>query len=165
MIPLIKLLVLDVDGTLTDGGVALDGTGGEWKRFDIQDGMGIVRLQKDGVEVALISGRHSEATARRALELGIRAVVNGVGEKLPALEDLCRSRGFLPEEVCFVGDDINDIECIRWSGLGVAVRNARLDVKAFADWITPSSGGYGAIRDVADHICALNGGSHAPKSV
>lgn len=165
MIPLIKLLVLDVDGTLTDGGVALDGNGGEWKRFDIQDGMGIARLQKDGVEVALISGRYSEATARRALELGIREVVNGISEKLPALKSLCCSRGFLPEEVCFVGDDINDIECIRWSGLGIAVRNARLEVKALADWITPSSGGHGAIRDAADRIRTLNGGSHVPKSV
>lgn len=165
MILLIKLLVLDVDGTLTDGGVALDGAGGEWKRFDIQDGMGIARLQKDGVEVALISGRYSAATARRALELGIREVVNGISEKLPALKSLCCSRGFLPEEVCFVGDDINDIECIRWSGLGVAVRNARLDVKAFADWVTPSSGGHGAIRDVADHIRTLNGGSHVPETV
>lgn len=154
-----------MDGTLTDGGVVLDGAGGEWKRFDIQDGMGIARLQKDGVEVAIISGRHSEATARRALELGIREVVNGISEKLPALKDLCCSRGFLPEEVCFVGDDINDIECIRWSGLGVAVRNARLDVKAFSDWVTPSPGGHGAIRDVADHIRALNGGSHVPETV
>lgn len=165
MIPLIKLLVLDVDGTLTDGGVALDGNGEEWKRFDIQDGMGIARLQKEGVEVALISGRHSEATARRALELGIREVVNGVSEKLPVLENLCRSRGLLPEEVCFVGDDINDIECIRWSGLGIAVRNARLEVKALADWITPSSGGQGAIRDVAERIRAMNGDPHVPKSV
>jgi len=164
LIPLIKLLVLDVDGTLTDGGVSIDGTGREWKRFDIQDGMGIVRLQKNGVEVALISGRHSEATGRRALELGISEVVNGIGEKLPALEALCRSRGFLPEEVCFVGDDINDIDCIRWSGLGIAVRNARLDVKALADWITPSSGGQGAIRDVAERILMLNGGPHVPKS-
>lgn len=165
MIPLIKLLVLDVDGTLTDGGVTLDGNGGEWKRFDIQDGMGIARLQKDGVEVALISGRYSEATARRAQELGIREVVNGISEKLPALKSLCCSRGFLPEEVCFVGDDINDIECIRWSGLGIAVRNARLEVKALADWITPSSGGHGAIRDAAERIRTLNGGSHVPKSV
>ncbi len=153
-----------MDGTLTDGGVALDGSGGEWKRFDIQDGMGIFRLQKRGVEVALISGRRSEATARRARELGIREVVNGVGEKLPALQELCRTRQVLPEEVCFVGDDLNDIDCIRWSGLGVAVRNARLEVKAMADWITPSCGGYGAVRDVADKILALNGGSYVPQN-
>lgn len=126
--------------------------------------MGITRLQKCGVEVVLISGRHSEATDRRARELGIGEVVNGVGEKLPVLQSICRVRGFLPEEVCFVGDDINDIDCIRWSGLGVAVRNARLDVKAVAGWITPSPGGQGAIRDVADRILALNGGPYAPQS-
>jgi 3-deoxy-D-manno-octulosonate 8-phosphate phosphatase (KDO 8-P phosphatase) len=154
-----------VDGTLTDGGVALDGSGGEWKRFDIQDGMGIVRLQRTGVEVALISGRRSEATVLRARELGIREVVNGIGDKLPALQALCRSRGTLQEETCFVGDDVNDIDCIRWSGLGVAVRNARLEVKAAADWITPSCGGYGAVRDVAERILALNGGPHAPQGV
>ncbi len=159
------MLVLDVDGTLTDGGIILDGSGGEWKRFDIQDGMGIARLQKNGVEVALLSGRRSEATAGRARELGIREVVNGITEKLPALQSLCRSKQVRPEEVCYVGDDLNDIECIRWSGLGVAVRNARLDVKAAADWITPSCGGYGAVRDVADRILALNGACHVPKSV
>lgn len=137
---------------------------GESKRFDIQDGMGIVRLQKCGVEVVLISGRHSEATGRRARELGIAEVLNGVSVKLPALQAVCAARGLLPEEVCFVGDDINDIDCIRWSGLGIAVRNARLDVKAVADWITPAAGGCGAIRDVAERILALNGGSHARES-
>jgi len=149
-----------VDGTLTDGGVALDGQGGEWKRFDIQDGMGIARLQREGVEVALISGRRSEATTRRAEELGIREVVNGIRDKLPALKELCDSRGLASHEVCYVGDDVNDISCILWSGLGVAVRNARLEVKAAADWITPSSGGCGAVRDVAERIMAINGGFH-----
>lgn len=153
-----------MDGTLTDGGIFLDGAGREWKRFDIQDGMGLARLQKSGVEVALLSGRHSEATAVRARELGIREVVNGVTEKLPVLQFLCRSRGIPPEEVCYVGDDLNDIECIRWSGLGVAVRNAKIEVKAAADWITPSSGGKGAVREVADRILALNGGPHAPQN-
>jgi len=157
------MLVLDVDGTLTDAGVFIDGTGTESKRFDIQDGMGIARLQRSGVEVAFLSGRHSEATARRALELGIREVVNGIGEKLPALQALARSRGLLPEEVCYVGDDVNDIDCMRWSGLGVAVRNARLDVKATADWITGSPGGHGAIREVAERIMELNGGPDGPK--
>lgn len=147
-----------MDGTLTDGGVALDGQGGEWKRFDIQDGMGIARLQREGVEVALISGRRSEATARRAAELGIREVVNGIREKLPALKDLSDSRGLTADEVCYVGDDVNDMDCILWSGLGVAVRNARLEVKAAADWITPSAGGCGAVRDVAERIIAINSG-------
>jgi len=151
-----------VDGTLTDGGIFLDGAGREWKRFDIQDGMGLARLQKSGVEVALLSGRRSEATAARARELGIAEVVNGVSDKLPALQALCRSRGIHPEEVCFVGDDLNDIECIRWCGLGVAVRNAQIDVKAVADWITPSRGGQGAVREVAERILALNGDPHAP---
>lgn len=153
-----------MDGTLTDGGIFLDGAGREWKRFDIQDGMGLARLQKSGVEVALLSGRRSEATAARARELGIAEVVNGVSDKLPALQALCRSRGIHPEEVCFVGDDLNDIECIRWCGLGVAVRNARIDVKAVADWITPSRGGQGAVREVADRILALNGDPHAPQN-
>jgi 3-deoxy-D-manno-octulosonate 8-phosphate phosphatase (KDO 8-P phosphatase) len=153
-----------VDGTLTDGGIVLDGAGREWKRFDIQDGMGLACLQKRGVEVALLSGRHSEATAARARELGIREVVNGVAEKLPALQAMCRSKGILPEEVCFVGDDLNDIDCIRWSGLGVAVRNARLEVKAAADWITPSCGGQGAVREVAERILAMNGGPHVPQN-
>jgi len=126
--------------------------------------MGLARLQKSGVEVALLSGRRSEATAARARELGIAEVVNGVSDKLPALQALCRSRGIHPEEVCFVGDDLNDIECIRWCGLGVAVRNARIDVKAVADWITPSRGGQGAVREVADRILALNGDPHAPQN-
>lgn len=152
-----------MDGTLTDGGVALDANGGEWKRFDIQDGMGIARLRRSGVEVAIISGRYSGSTIRRAQELGILEVVNGTAEKLPVLQGLCRDRGLSPEEVCYVGDDVNDIDCIRWSGMGIAVRNAMLDVKAMADWVTPSVGGNGAIREVAERILVVNGGLHAPE--
>ncbi len=152
-----------MDGTLTDGGVALDANGGEWKRFDIQDGMGIARLRRSGVEVAIISGRYSGSTIRRAQELGILEVVNGTAEKLPVLQELCRDRGLSPEEVCYVGDDVNDIDCIRWSGMGIAVRNAMLDVKAMADWVTPSVGGNGAIREVAERILVVNGGLHAPE--
>lgn len=115
---MIKLFAMDVDGTLTDGGIILHGSGGESKRFDVQDGLGIVRLQAAGVEVAFVSGRRSPATLRRAEDLGVRVCRQGVKDKLAALQDLAKDRGLRPSEVAFVGDDLNDVACLRWAGWG-----------------------------------------------
>ena len=148
---------MDVDGTLTDGGVYLDGNGGEMKRFDIQDGLGLVVLMRMGVKVAFISGRFSPATERRAKELNITACVNGVKDKLPALQNMAHEMGISSAEVAYAGDDMPDVECIKWAGLGLATNNARQNVKAAADWCAPSSGGHGAIRDCAEYIIEYNG--------
>ncbi len=153
---MIRLVALDVDGTLTDGGVFLDGNGAEFKRFDIQDGMGLVLLRKAGIRVAIISGRFSRATEGRARELGVELLFNGVGDKLPVLKKMAVDQGLKSEEIAFVGDDVNDIDCLRWAGLGIAVANGRPEVLEMADRVTSARGGHGAVREAVDLVFALN---------
>ncbi len=147
---------MDVDGTLTDGGIYVDGGEGEYKRFDVQDGMGIVLFRRWGGRVALISGRYSAATERRSRELNVDFLVNGCAEKLPILREVAEKMGAEPGEVVYVGDDVNDLECVEWAGLGVAVANAVAEVCAAADFVTTRRGGEGAVREVADKVLALN---------
>lgn len=154
---MIRLLALDVDGTLTDGGVYLDGGGNEFKRFDIRDGMGLVRLRKAGVTLALISGRASRATERRARDLGIDRVHNGVGDKLPFLQRLAEELDLDAADVAYMGDDVNDLDCLRWSGLSLAPADARPEVLAVVDWVAPLGGGHGAVREAAELILRVNG--------
>lgn len=154
---MIKLFALDVDGTLTDGCVYLDGNGGESKRFDLQDGYGLVQLMRFDVKVVFISGRYSAATQQRADGLKIDRCINGTKDKLRDLKALCEEWGISREEVAFAGDDMPDAECIEWSGLGIAVANARPEIKAAADWQTECHGGYGAIRECAERILVING--------
>ncbi|QTX31626.1 HAD-IIIA family hydrolase [Aminithiophilus ramosus] len=153
----IRLLALDVDGTLTDGGVYLDGAGNEFKRFDIRDGMGLVRLRESGVALALISGRASSSTEARARALGISIVHNGVGEKLPVLKKVAADLGLEASEVAFMGDDVNDLDCLLWAGLSLAPCDARPEVLAAAGWVASLGGGRGAVREAAEKILSLNG--------
>lgn len=152
----IRLFVMDVDGTLTDGGVSFDSSGVESKRYHIQDGMGIKILQAQGVEVAFLSGRHSESTSARAADLGIALCVQGVRDKLPVLTRWATERGLSPEEVAYMGDDLPDLECLRWSGFGVAPCDARPEVLREARYVTPSRSGFGAVRDACDRIVLEN---------
>ena len=147
-----RLLAMDVDGTLTDGGVYLCASGDEFKRFDIQDGMGIALFRKECGKVALISGRYSMATELRARELDVDFLVNGTADKLTSLQKIAERLGVLASEVVYAGDDLNDIACVRWAGLGVAVANAVPELKAAADLTTERSGGAGAIREVVAKI-------------
>ncbi|MDY4033351.1 MAG: HAD hydrolase family protein [Pyramidobacter sp.] len=149
-----RLLAMDVDGTLTDGSVFIDAAGNEFKRFDIQDGMGMVLFRKAGGKVAWISGRFSAVTELRARELHVDFLANGVAEKLPVLRKIAAEAGVSAEEVIFIGDDVNDRECVRWAGLGVAVANAVPGLKASASHVTQRSGGSGAIREVVDMVLA-----------
>ncbi len=158
----IRLLALDVDGTLTDGGVYLDGEGNEFKRFDIRDGMGLVRLRKAGVMLAIVSGRASAATDLRARALGIECVYNGVTDKLPVLQALAAELGLAAGEVAYMGDDVNDIDSLRWAGLSMAPCDARPEVLAVVDWVAPVGGGRGAVREAAEKILSLNGETMRP---
>ena len=153
----IRLLALDVDGTLTDGGVYMNGEGAEFKRFDIRDGMGIVRLRKAGVEVALISGRHSPATERRAQELGITRLYNGVGDKMPVLSALLEELGITLEETAYMGDDVNDVDCLRAAGLALVPADGVPEARAAADYVTARAAGRGAVREAAELILTENG--------
>lgn len=150
----IRILVMDVDGILTDGTVFIPANGDEYKQFSIVDGLGLVSLKKVGVQTALISGRLSGATSARAAELKLDHIVQGKTDKLTELKQLAERLGFEAREICYMGDDEIDIPAIQWAGIGVSVPNGRPSVKALADWVTPLDGGRGAVREVCDRILA-----------
>jgi 3-deoxy-D-manno-octulosonate 8-phosphate phosphatase (KDO 8-P phosphatase) len=157
----IRLLGLDVDGVLTDNGVFLglvDGEAVELKRFDIQDGLGLVLLRSAELPVIWLSGRHSAATATRARELKVEELLQVAGpEKLPAFAALLERRGIAWEEAAFVGDDLADLQVLRRVGLPIAVANAVAEVKAVASYVTRASGGHGAVREVAEVLLKARG--------
>ncbi|WP_461519043.1 3-deoxy-manno-octulosonate-8-phosphatase KdsC [Porticoccus sp.] len=148
----VRLLLLDVDGVLTDGRLYYGNNGEELKAFNIQDGLGIKLLQKNGVKVGIITGRSSALVARRAKELGIELVVQGREDKLNALNDFLATSDYQLEQIAFLGDDLPDLAVIRRVGLGVAVANARPMLAAHALWQTTASGGHGAVRELAELI-------------
>ncbi len=158
----IRLVILDVDGVLTDAGVYLGTTASgesmELKRFDIQDGLGIVLLREAGIEVALVSGRVSEATALRARELGIRECHQDAGaRKLPIVKKIMERMGIGWEAVAMVGDDLPDLPLLHRAGLPVAVGNATSDVRKVAHWTTRRDGGHGAVREFARVLLEARG--------
>jgi len=158
----IKLVVLDVDGVLTDGGVYLgegpDGTEVELKRFDIQDGLGVVMLQAAGIEVALVSGRVSRATEVRAAQLKIRECHQDDGaRKLPVIREMLERLGLDWSQVAMVGDDLPDLPVLRKVGLPVGVGNAVQEVRREVLWSTREDGGSGAVRDFARTLLRARG--------
>lgn len=151
----IKLLVMDVDGTLTDGCVYM-GAGGElMKAFHAQDGYGIVHLlPRLGITPVIITGRSSEILQRRAGELKIRHLYQGVGDKLGKLKELCTQLDVEFRQVAFIGDDLNDLECIRCCGYSGCPADAVPEVLENVDYVCKRSGGRGAVREFIDHIRA-----------
>lgn len=160
----IRLVGLDVDGVLTEGGIYLgdvDGARLEFKRFDIWDGLGIKMLQLAGIEVAIITGRVSEAVSLRAAELGITDVVQDQhARKLPALRKLLAAKGIEERDVAFVGDDLPDLAVLRVVGLPVVVANCTPDLASVGLRLT-RNGGYGAIREFAELLLRARGEWHA----
>lgn len=148
----IELLVLDVDGVLTDGRVFIHSDGTESKGFSILDGHGIRMWQRAGLHVALLSGRASEATARRAEELEIAHVIQGAKSKLPVLKELLEKLSLSPAQAAYIGDDVMDLPIVRYVGFGVAVANAVDELKKHADYVTARQGGDGAVREVIEYI-------------
>ena len=148
----IKLLLLDCDGVLTDGRLYFSAQGEELKVFDVQDGQGIVTWLRSGRQIGIISGRSSPILEKRAAELGIRLVYQGVANKLETAKEIWEELGIGPEQTAFVGDDIPDIELMQACGFGVAVANAVEEVKQDADRVTKKTGGRGAVREVIDHL-------------
>ena len=157
----IRLVVLDVDGVLTDGGIylgAVDGKPMEFKRYDIQDGLGIYFLQKAGIRVAIITGRVSESVRLRAAELGIEDLAQDPNaQKLPALLSMLDKRGIAPSETAFVGDDLPDLAVLRLVGLPVAVANAVPEIVSACAVRLTRSGGHGAIREFAEMLLRARG--------
>ena len=148
----IKLLVLDVDGVLSDGNLYFSDKGDELKAFSTLDGQGIKLLQNAGIEVALITGRKSNIVASRAKELGISKLVQGREDKLDALDDILAELKLTYQEVAYIGDDLPDLACIRRVGFGATVPNANPLIIQHALCCTERSGGQGAVREICDLI-------------
>ncbi len=153
----LQLLVLDVDGVLTDGGLWTTESGEVIKRFDVRDGLGIRLLQQAGVEVAWLSGGKSGATEQRARYLGIRHVLTGVKDKPAALAALQASLGMAAAGTAFVGDDLNDLAVRPAVGLLIATADAVQPLRRRADWVLDRNGGDGAVRRLADEILRVRG--------
>ena len=148
----IRMLLLDVDGVLTDGGIYYSDSGAEMKRFDIHDGMGIDLLQRAGIEVGILTGRVSGIVERRARELGIKTVKQGFYDKSAGLDAILRERGLRESEVAYVGDDVQDLAVMRRVGWSACPSDAMKDVKAEASYVCANPGGRGAVREAAEAI-------------
>ncbi|HEV8307850.1 MAG TPA: HAD hydrolase family protein [Methylomirabilota bacterium] len=153
----IRLLILDVDGVLTDGRVYYGPDGAEWKSFDVHDGLALARAAAAEFPVAVISSRNSEAVARRCAELGIREVHQGVGDKLAVYEGVRRRHGCTDAEVACMGDDLADLPLLRRAGLALAPADAVADVRRVADWVSRAGGGRGAVREVLESLLRARG--------
>ena len=146
----IKLLLLDVDGVLTDGGIIIDSRGVETKRFDVKDGQGIALLVRAGISVGFVTSRSSPVVARRAKELGVRIVYQGVRDKADAYNEIKKNTGLQDGQIAFVGDDIPDLALMQRAGFAVAVKDSWPGVKLRADYVTQAKGGCGAVREVSE---------------
>jgi 3-deoxy-D-manno-octulosonate 8-phosphate phosphatase (KDO 8-P phosphatase) len=153
----IELLVLDVDGVLTDGRIIYSDDGREIKTFHVHDGAGVRFWLDAGRQAAIISGRRSASVIRRAQELGIELVIQGAGAKLPAFKTLLQQTGLAPHQVCAMGDDLPDLPLLRNAGLGVAVADACPELRSAAHYVTGKPGGQGAVREVVELLLAGQG--------
>lgn len=153
----IRLLILDVDGVLTDGSIILDNEGNEYKSFHVRDGHGIKMLIHAGIQVAIITGRFSKVVERRALELGIGDVHQKCRDKRAAYSALAKKYSLADNEIAYVGDDIIDAPVMVMAGLPVAVSDADEELKKYALHVTHNRGGRGAVREVSDLILKSRG--------
>lgn len=154
---MINVLILDVDGVLTDGGIIYDENGHESKRFNVKDGLGIKLAQKAGVEVVIISGRESKVTHIRAAELGIKRVFTGVKDKLACYEALKAELGLQDENTAYIGDDLNDISLLKKAGLSAAPADSFEYMREFVHYVTTRPAGHGAVREFVEEILKRNG--------
>lgn len=154
----IRLVALDVDGVLTDGMLSFDSDGREYKSFHVQDGFGIKQIQNLGIAVALITGRDSPITSRRAEELQITHVIQGCDNKAQALTELLTSMNLSQEHAMFVGDDVPDMVAFKVASIGVAPSNAVDSVKQMADILLERKGGQGAVREICDALVEVQNG-------
>lgn len=153
----IKLLVMDVDGTLTDGKVYMGASGELVKCFDIKDGYGIANLlPKYGIVPAIITGRKSEILLRRCEELKIFHVYQGISEKTEKMEELMRKLDVTPEQVAYIGDDLNDLDCMKAAGVTGCPADAVKDIKEYVDFVSTLPGGSGAVREFIEWLGAQN---------
>ena len=148
----IELILSDVDGVLTDGGVIFDNQGIEIKRFHIRDGMGIKLWQRAGYRFGVVTARNSHIVKVRAAELGIDIIRQGFERKLPTIREIMQQLQLEVQQVCYIGDDLTDLAAIQTVGLGIAVADAVPEVRAAAHYTTKLSGGQGAVREAIEYI-------------
>lgn len=148
----IRLLVLDVDGVLTDGRIYMDDQGKETKAFHVRDGYGIRLLMGAGIDVAIITGRLSKSAGHRAADLGIKNIFQGVSDKKAVCMKLLEEKGLVMDQVCFIGDDLQDLPLLKVVGLPVTVSDGVKEVCEAAKYITEKNGGCGAVREVCELI-------------
>ena len=153
----IRLLILDVDGVLTDGGLVLHADGQESKVFHVHDGHGIPLLLRGGIEVALLTGRSSQVVSDRAKDLGIKLVVQGSRNKLTDYEKMLQHRRLNDQDVAYVADDLVDVPVLRRAGLAVAVADASVHIRDYCHASTIRKGGKGAVREVCDFLLQAQG--------
>jgi 3-deoxy-D-manno-octulosonate 8-phosphate phosphatase (KDO 8-P phosphatase) len=151
----IRLAVFDVDGVMTDGRIYLGESGEEMKAFNVVDGHGLKLLRENGIEVAMLSGRRARCVERRAAELGIKHVVQGAGEKLPAFSALLRSLDLEPRHSAYMGDDLVDLPVLEACGFALSVPDAPASVRRAVQYVTRRRGGEGAVREACETLLAL----------
>ncbi len=153
----IKLLLLDVDGVMTDGRIIYVNGGGEAKAFDVKDGHGLKLIQRAGIQVGIITGRQSDVVTRRAAELGIELVYQGVKDKRLPFREILEKLGLEPLEVAYLGDDLVDLPVMRQVGFSATVADAVDDIKPYVDFVTSRPGGRGAVREICDLLLKESG--------
>jgi 3-deoxy-D-manno-octulosonate 8-phosphate phosphatase (KDO 8-P phosphatase) len=153
----VEVLLLDVDGVLTDGSVVYSDAGHELKRFHVRDGSGLKIWHDLGKRTAILSGRRSPTVERRAAELGIALVMQGRANKRTAVEEILIQLNVRPDQVCAIGDDLPDFPVLKSCGVGIAVADACDELKAIADYVTTTRGGHGAVREAIEWLMKTSG--------
>ena len=147
---MIKMLVMDVDGTLTDGRIYIGADGEVMKAFDVKDGYGIVQIRNKGVLPVIITGRTSPIVEKRAGELGISELHQGIHNKLEKLKEIAEKYNIKAEEIAYIGDDLNDLECINYCSMTACPEDAMEEIKSLVSYVCKKSGGRGAVREFID---------------
>ena len=153
----VQLVLFDVDGVMTDASLFIGDDGQEYKAFNSQDGHGLKMMQRAGIDAGIITGRTSEVVKHRVNDLGIKHVYQGCADKLPVYEELVKKLGISHEETAYVGDDVVDLPVMLRCGLAITVADGHALVQKHAHWTSPSSGGRGAVREVAEMMMFAHG--------
>lgn len=153
----IKLLILDIDGTMTDGSIYIGENGESFKRFYCRDGLAILFLKKAGILPVIITARESRIVLNRAKELGITEIYQNQKQKEDLLPVLCRKYGIFREEIAYIGDDINDLKIMKQCGIKLCPKDARPEIRAISDYVSVYKGGSGAVRDCLEYLFRQTG--------
>lgn len=149
---MIKLVILDVDGTLTDGKLYIDNLGNEMKAFDVKDGLAISQAIKQGLIFAIITGKTSKIVERRGTELGIQEIIQGSFNKIKDLENILNKYNISLEETCYIGDDLIDLKPMKLCGFSACPKDSVPEILEISDYISTKNGGYGAVREILEKI-------------